>query len=348
MDTIAHALNGKRVLITGGLGFIGSNLARRLVDAGADITVVDAMLPGYGGNLFNIEGIAGRIRVNFSDIRDVHSMNYLVRDQDIVFHLAGQVDHILSLTNPFPDIDINIKGSAVLMEAVRTNAPRARVVYTGTRGQYGPAVHLPVDENTPMNPKGLYELSNLTAEKMMLLYNDKHDVATSVLRLTNIYGPRAQMHHSRYGVVNWFIRIAIEDGTIAVFGAGDIKRDFLYVDDAVDAILLAAVREEAVGEVFNVGVDVPSNFLELAERVIAIAGTGRWEFAPFSPERAKQEPGDFYSDITKIRKTLGWEPKTGLEAGLRATIDYYRRHRRHYWNPAERRPDAPGETGETT
>lgn len=332
MDTLEAALKNKKVLITGGLGFIGSNLARRLVELGADITVVDAMLPGYGGNLFNIEGIADRIRINFSDIRDVHTMNYLVRDQEIVFHLAGQVDHILSLTNPFPDIDINIRGSAVVMEAVREHAPAARVVYTGTRGQYGPAVSLPVGEDTPMNPKGLYELSNLTAEKMMLLYNDKHDVATSVLRLTNIYGPRAQMHHSRYGVVNWFVRVALDDGTIKVFGKGDIKRDFLYVDDAVEAILLTAVRDEAIGEVFNVGVDIPSNFLELAERIISIAGTGRWEFAPFSPERAKQEPGDFYSDITKIRNALGWEPATDLDTGLRSTIEFYKQHRSHYWD----------------
>jgi UDP-glucose 4-epimerase len=334
MNGIENELKGKRALITGGLGFIGSNLARRLVGLEMDVTVIDAMLPGYGGNLFNIGDVADRIRVNFSDIRDVPSMNYLVRDRDIIFHLAGQVDHILSLTNPFPDIDINIRGSAVVMEAVREHAPGARVVYTGTRGQYGPAVSLPVSESTPMNPMGLYELSNLTAEKMMLLYNDRHGIATSVLRLTNIYGPRAQMRHSRYGVVNWFVRIALDDDTIEVFGEGDILRDFLYVDDAVEAILLAAVKEEAVGEVFNVGRDTPCNFRELAERVVAIAGTGKWEFAPFTPERAKQEPGDFYSDISKIRTQLGWEPRVDLDAGLRKTIEYYREHRDRYWETA--------------
>lgn len=336
MKSLVDSFKGKNVIITGGLGFIGSNLARRLVGLGAKVTVIDAMLPGYGGNLFNIHGIENAIRVNFSDIRDAHSMNYLVRGCDIVFHLAGQVDHILSLTNPFPDIDINIRGSAVVMEAVRENAPRARVVYTGTRGQYGPNVKLPVDENTPMNPMGLYELTNLTAEKMMLLYSNKHDVTTTVLRLTNIYGPRAQMRHSRYGVVNWFIRKALDDGTIEVFGKGDIKRDFLYVDDAVEAILLAAVRDEAAGEVFNVGRNDYSNFLELAKKVTALAGTGRWEFAPFSPERAKQEPGDFYSDITKIRNVLGWAPKVDLDTGLRMTIEYYRKYRHHYWGADEK------------
>jgi UDP-glucose 4-epimerase len=340
MHSADDSFRGKNALITGGLGFIGSNLAISLVERGANVTVVDAMLPGYGGNLFNINEIENEIRINFSDIRDSHSMNYLVRNQNFVFHLAGQVDHILSLSNPFPDIDINIRGSAVVMEAVKANAPDARVVYTGTRGQYGPAVELPVSEDTPMNPKGLYELSNLTAEKMMLLYNDKHGIAATVLRLTNIYGPRAQMQHSRYGVVNWFIRLALDNDAIKVFGKGDIKRDFLYVNDAVDAILLSAEKQEAVGEVFNVGRDTPSDFLELAKKIIELAGTGRWNFAPFSPERAKQEPGDFYSDISKIRTSLGWEPRTDLETGLRKTIEFYKEHKHRYWDSfAKDRPE---------
>jgi UDP-glucose 4-epimerase len=296
------------------------------------VTLVDAMLPGYGGNMFNVHEIEDKIRINFSDIRDSHSMNYLVRNQDYIFHLAGQVDHILSLSDPFPDIDINIRGSAVVMEAVKANAPDARVVYTGTRGQYGPTVKLPASEDAPMNPMGLYELSNLTAEKMMILYNDKHRIATTALRLTNIYGPRAQMQHSRYGVVNWFVRIALDNGTIKVFGEGNIKRDFLYVDDAVEAILMSAAKDEAIGGIFNVGRDTPSNFLDLAKLVVDLAGMGKWQFAPFSPERAKQEPGDFYSDITKIRNSLGWEPRVDLEAGLRKTIDFYKEHKHRYWD----------------
>jgi UDP-glucose 4-epimerase len=326
------SLRGKNALITGGLGFIGSNLAHRLVDLGMNVILVDAMIPEYGGNLFNVKDIQDKVQINFSDIRDEHSINYLVRGQDFIFHLAGQVDHILSLTNPFPDIDINIRGSAVIMEAVKKYAPKARVVYTGTRGQYGPTVDLPVKEDTPMNPKGLYELSNMTVEKIILLYTDHHDVATTVLRLTNVFGPRAQMKHSRYGVVNWFVRIALDGGTIKVFGKGDLKRDFLYIDDAVEAILLSAIKEEAIGEVYNVGKDAYSNFLELAEKIIEISGTGSWEFAPFSSDRAKQEPGHFYSDITKIRKALGWEPIISLEEGLRRTIDFYKKHRKHYWN----------------
>jgi UDP-glucose 4-epimerase len=323
--------SGARVLITGGMGFIGSNLALSLIERGAEVTVADAMFPEYGGNVFNLEPVQDRITINYCDVRDVSAMNYLVRGQDFVFHLAGQVDHILSMTNPFPDIDMNIKGTAVLMEACRLHNPGARVIYTGTRGQYGPAVSLPVDESAPTHPKGIYEISNLTAEKIIEVYNEVHDIHSVLLRLTNIYGPRAQMRHSRYGVVNWFVRLAVDDQTIQLFGDGSIKRDFLFVQDCVEAILGSATEDAARGEVFNVGVDRPTTYLELADTLIEVCGTGRWEFAEFTPERKAQEPGDFFSDIGKIRRVLGWEPRTRLADGLRTTADYYRAHRDHYW-----------------
>ena len=326
-----EAFHNKRALITGGMGFTGSNLAIGLVHAGAEVTIVDAMIPGYAGNLFNIEPIRDRVTVNFSDVRDVNVMNYLVQGQDYVFHLAGQVDHVLSLTNPFPDIDINIKGTAILMEALRWHNKAAKVIYTGTRGQYGPAVSLPVDEEAPTHPKGIYEISNLTAEKIIQVYNDVHGISAVLLRLTNVYGPRAQMKHPRYGVANWFVRLALDDETIKVFGDGKILRDFLYIEDAVEAIMMCALEQKAVGEVLNVGVDQPTNFIELADVLIQAAGSGRWEFAPFSAERKAQEPGDFYSDIGKIRRIVGWEPRTSLEDGLRATVEYYRQHKQQYW-----------------
>ncbi|MEW5847197.1 MAG: NAD-dependent epimerase/dehydratase family protein [Myxococcota bacterium] len=329
MDLSAY--RGARVLITGGMGFLGSSLALRLVELGARVTVMDAMLPGYGGNLFNIAPIREKITVNFSDIRDVNVMNYLVAGQDVIFHLAGQVDHVMSLTDPYPDIDINIRGTAVLMEACKHHNKDARVVKAGTRGQYGPAVSLPVSESAPSHPRGIYEISLLTAEKIMQVYNDVHGIKTVMLRLTNIYGPRAQMRHARYGVANWFVRLALDDQVIKVFGDGTIKRDFLYVDDCIEALLLAGVNPAATGEVINVGRDDWSNFKELAEVLIEVAGQGRWEYAPFTPERKAQEPGDFYSDITKIRRLLGWEPRTPLREGLKATLSYYRANREHYW-----------------
>lgn len=321
----------KNVLITGGLGFIGSNLAVRLVNAKAVVTIVDVMIPEYGGNLFNIEPVKDKVKVNFSDITDVNSMNYLVRGKDYIFHCAGQVCHVMSLTNPFPDIDFNIKGTAILLEACRKYNPKVKIIKMGTRGQYGSAVKLPVNEEGPTNPKGIYEISNLTAEKIMKTYNDIHGIKSVLLRLTNIYGPRSQMKHSRFGVVNWFIRQAIDNETIKLFGDGKLLRDFLYIDDCVDAILMSAVTEKATGEILNVGIDKPTSFLELTELIIKIAGSGRWEFAPFSPERAAQEPGDFYSDISKIRSLIGWEPKVSLNEGLRKTIEYYKKYKDFYW-----------------
>jgi UDP-glucose 4-epimerase len=325
------AFRGRQVLITGGLGFLGSNLAIALVGLGAQVTLLDAMLDDHGGNLFNVDPIRDRVMVNFSDIRDESSLKYLVAGKDYVFHLAGQNDHVLSLRDPFPDIDINIKGAAMLLETCRRVNRSARLVYGGTRGEYGRAVMLPVAEDHPIRPRGIYELSSLTAQQLFQIYHDNHGVASVTLRLTNVYGERAQMKHSRFGVANWFVRRALDDETIQVFGDGSLLRDFLYVQDAVDAMIRCAATEEAYGQVFNVGNSRASSFRELAETVVRVAGTGRWEFAPFSPERAAQEPGDFCSDVRKIKRVVGWEPTTSLDEGVARTVRYYRLHRPRYW-----------------
>jgi len=246
MDEKLTLFKDKAVLITGGLGFIGSNLALKLVQTGAKVTLLDAMIQGHGGNLFNIEPIKDKVDVQMSDVRNRNIMKYIVRDKDYIFHLAGQNDHVLSLSDPFPDIDINIKGSAVLLEACKKYNKEARMVYTGTRGEYGPAVKLPVTEDAPINPKGIYELSNLTAQKLFKIYNDNHGIRSVTLRLTNIYGERAQMRHDRFGVANWFVRLALDDETIKVFGDGSILRDFLYVEDTVEAIWKCVLCNEAL------------------------------------------------------------------------------------------------------
>jgi len=328
---LTTTFKNKQVLITGGLGFIGSNLAIRLVELGARVTLTDAMIPEYGGNIYNIQGIKDRVTVNFADVRDAHVMNYIVRDKDYIFHLASQVSHVKSLTDPFPDIDINIKGTAVLLEACKKFNPGTIIIRAGTRGQYGNAKLLPVNEEAPTNPKGIYEISLLTAEKMMQVYSNIHNLRCVMLRLTNIYGPRSQMKSPDFGVVNWFIRLALDKKPIKVFGDGKIKRDFLYIDDCVDAMILTATNTKCYGEIFNVGHDQPSNFLELAETICSLVKGSSWEFAPFTKERKAQEPGDFYSDITKISNYTGWKPRWTLREGLRSTIKYYQRHRRHYW-----------------
>lgn len=325
------AFDGRRVLITGGLGFIGSNLAIAVVEAGAEVTLLDAMIEGHGGNPFNIEPVADRVKTSLCDIRDVERVREAVQGQDYIFHLAGQNDHVLSLTDPFPDIDINIKGTAVLLEACRHENPTARLVYTGTRGEYGPAAKLPVSEDAPINPKGIYELSSLTAQQLFRIYHENHRVRSVTLRLTNIYGERAQMRHDRFGVANWFVRLALDDQTIPIYGDGSLLRDFVHVKDAVRAILAASLTEAAFGGLFNVGNDRAASFREFAEAVVRIAGSGRLEFTPFSKERAAVEPGDFYSDITKIRTQVGWSPQVGLDEGIGRTVEYYRRYGEHYW-----------------
>lgn len=322
---------GKKILITGGLGFIGSNLAIALVKAGARVTIVDNLTPGQGGNLFNIEPIKENVTINYSDVRDALAVGQLVKGKDYIFHLARQTDHILSLTDPFPDIDVNIRGTAILLEACKKLNPTVKIIYAGTRGQYGKQVNLPVPEDAPTNPRGMYEITNLTAEKMVLVYHDVHKLRGVCLRLTNIYGPRGQMLHDHYGVVNWFVRLALEGKTIPVYGNGKLKRDFLYVDDCIMAMILAAETPDCYGEVINVGRPDASDFACLARAIVRIAGHGRIAFTPFSKEREAQEPGDFASDINKITRLTGWKPTTSLTQGLTKTIAYYKKYAQKYF-----------------
>jgi UDP-glucose 4-epimerase len=332
LDEFATPFRGKRVLITGGAGFIGSTLAIVLARAGARVVCVDNMLEAHGGNVFNLAPAQDKIQLNFCDIRDESSMAFLVSDVDFVLHCAGQVSHVLSLSDPYPDIEHNIRGTVVLMEQLRKRNPLATVVYLGTRGQYGSTTKLPVNELAATNPRGIYEISNLTAEKIIQVYCSNHRIPAVLLRLSNIYGPRGQMKHPHFGVVNWFVRQAIAGDVIKLFGDGRILRDFLYVDDCVEAVLRVALCEAArTGEVYNVGVDRPNCFRDVVDNLCAVLPGTRWEFAPFSPERAAQEPGDFYSDIAKLRSVVGWSPVTSLRDGLELTVEYYRTWRSRYF-----------------
>ena len=331
MDPCEEAFKGKKVLVTGGLGFIGSNLSAHLVTLGAKVTIVDNMMPRLGGNLFNVKEIMDHIHINFSDVRDGHSMDYLVKGQEYIFHLAGQVNHVDSIRNPIQDLDINCRGTLVLLESCRKYNREVKIIFAGTRGEYGSSVKLPVGEDHPTNPKGIYAVTNLTAEKMVLVYHDVHQISGTCLRITNTYGPRHQMAHDEYGVLNWFIRKAIADEIIPVFGDGRILRDFLYVDDLVDCFLRVAISLVTYGEVFNVGTGFPINFINLANKIVKIAGSGKAVFTEFTKERQEVEPGDYYTDISKIKRIVGWMPKTDLEEGLRKTIEFYRKYKKEYW-----------------
>ena len=323
--------SGSKVLVTGGLGFIGSNLSIALVALGADVTIVDNMLPRQGGNLFNIREIEEKVKVNFSDVRNELSMNHLVKGKEFIFHLAGQVNHVDSMRNPLQDLDINCRGTLVLLESLKEHNRDGKVIFAGTRGEYGSSVKLPVDEDHPTNPKGIYAVTNLTAEKMVLVYDEIYRIRGICLRITNTYGPRHQMAHDEYGVFNWFVRKALDDADIPVFGDGRILRDFLYVDDLVDCLLTVALKDEAYGEVFNIGTGVPVSFLDIAKKIVQVVGTGRVQFTEFTRERKEVEPGDYYTDIRKISRVAGWRPQTSPEEGIKKTAGYYRKYRKEYW-----------------
>jgi UDP-glucose 4-epimerase len=326
LDTFRQA----RCLITGGLGLIGSNLAHRLVDLGAEVLLVDSLIPDYGGNLFNIEDVCNRVRVNISDVRDVTSMNYLVQGQGFIFNLAGQRSHIDSMRDPYTDLEINCRSQLSILEACRHYNPGVKVVYAGTRQVYGVPDYLPVDERHPLHPTDVNGINTVAGEWYHILYNNVYGVRSTSLRLTNTYGPRQLMKHSRQGFTSWFMRQAIDDEEIQIFGDGEQRRDFTYVDDAVDAFLRAGASDAANGEVFNLGGEV-SSLRAFAELLIAVVGSGRHRLVPFPPEQKIIDIRDYYADTTKIASVLGWHPHTSLEAGVRLTIEYYRGHKAHYW-----------------
>ena len=321
----------KRVLITGGLGFIGSNLAIKLVDLGATVTIVDNMLPCQGGNLFNIEDIKSEVDVQFADIRSSLSMNNIVRDNDIIFHLAGQVNHIDSMRDPINDLEINCKGTLVILEACRNFNRDAKIIFTGTRGQYGPTVRLPVDEEHLMDPKGIYAITNMAAEKIVMVYNNVHNIRGVCLRISNTYGPRHQMRHDEYGVFNWFIRKAIDGEAVKVFGDGKILRDFVYVDDVVSGLLKVGISNDADGHVFNMGSGRPVDFITLAKTIVEIAGSGSYEFSDFTRERKELEHGNYYADCSKIKRIIGWEPEVNIKEGVLKTLQFYKKFKKYYW-----------------
>jgi UDP-glucose 4-epimerase len=318
------------VLITGGLGFIGSNLARELVTLGARVLIVDSLIPDYGGNLFNISGIEDRVRVNIADIRQQSTMNYLVHGYDVIFNLAGQVSHIDSMQEPYTDLEINCRSQLTVLEACRHNNPAIKVVFAGTRQVYGRADTLPVTENHLVRPTDINGINKAAGEYYHLVYNNVFGIRACSLRLTNVYGPRQLLKHNRQGFVAWFIRLALENREIQIFGDGTQLRDFVYVDDAVDAFLRAGADDASNGEVFNVGGMEPIRHRDLVELMIRTAGSGRFRCVAWPPDKKAIDIGDFYADSSKIRSAMGWQPVTPLAEGLRRTFEFYRAHLDQY------------------
>jgi len=320
---------GKRVLITGGLGFIGSNLARRLVNLEAEVLLVDSLIPEYGGNLFNIAGIEDKVRVNISDVRDEHSMRYLVQGQDYLFNLAGQTSHLDSMRDPYTDLEINCRAQLSILEACRKYNQNIKIIFASTRQVYGKPDYLPVDERHPLRPVDVNGINKMAGEWYHILYNNVYGICACALRLTNTYGPHMRVKDARQTFLGIWIRLLVEGKPFEVW-EGYQLRDFTYVDDAVDAFLMAAASDEANGQVFNLGGDCVISLKELADLLIEVNGGGEYIVRSFPPDRKRIDIGDYYADYRLIHSVLGWEPKVPLQDGLARTLAFYREHLEHY------------------
>jgi UDP-glucose 4-epimerase len=325
------AFTGIPVLVTGGYGFIGGNLVRRLVELGAEVTVVDALIPNTGANCFNLAHLEGRIKVYVANMADEEALPERVRGKTYVFNLAGQVSHVDSMCAPYADLMMNCQAQLGLLEACRKHAPGAKIVFTGTRQQYGRPEYLPVDERHPLRPIDINGIHKVAGEAYHLLYRQLYGLRTVSLRLTNTYGPGQLMRHGRHAFVGWFIRRALDGEQIELFGDGRQMRDFTYVDDVVDALLVVAHRPEADGEVFNLSGERPYSLREFAEILIDVVDGGSYKCVPFPEERSRIDIGSYYADSSKINTMLGWQPRVTLREGLLRTVEYYRRYRSHYW-----------------
>ena len=325
MRAFDQIYRGKQVLVTGGAGFIGSNLSRTLAELGANVTAVDSLIPDYGGNRFNLEGYQGRITLNIADVRDPFSMNYLVQGKDYLFNLAGQISHLDSMQNPYIDLDVNVRAQLSILEACRLHNPAIRIVFASTRQLYGRPIRLPVAEDHPINPVDVNGINKAAAEHYNLLYHRTYGIPVTVLRLTNVYGPRMRVKDARQTFVGWWLRQVVEGQVLRIFGDGQQLRDLNYIDDVSHAMLLAGTRPEANGKVYNLGSE-PISLIDLARLLVDVAGKGACELAPFPPERKAIDIGSYYGDYGKVRAELDWQPRVSLRDGLASSVAYYREH----------------------
>ena len=323
--------SGKNILVTGGLGFIGSNLARKLLKLGSKLTLVDNLFAQYGGNLFNIHDIHDQVSVVLCDVRDSEAMTRVLKGKDYLFNLAGQTSHLDSMLDPQTDLEINAAAQLAILESCRKVNPKIKIVFASTRQLYGIPDYLPVDEGHPIRPVDVNGINKLAGEWYHLLYNKVYGIRACALRLTNTYGPGMRVKDARQTFLGIWVRSLIEGAPIKVFGDGLQLRDFNYVDDCVSALLFAGASEATNGKVYNLGSKEVLGLKSVAEKMINIYQEGYYEIIPFPPERKAIDIGDYYSDFSLIQKELGWTPKVSMDEGLAQTLNYYKKHHLQYW-----------------
>ena len=328
---LEKTFSGKKVLITGGLGFIGSNIAHALVAMGAEVTVLDALLPLYGGSEYNVADIKEKVKVVIGDIRDEKVVNEVVAGKDYIFNLAAQVSYIDSINEPFLDLDINCLGHLRVLEASRKFAPNVKIVFSSSRLAYGRIMTTPVDESHPTNPVSMYGVHKLTAEKYYRIYFETYGLKSAVIRIPNPYGPRQQMKHNKYSIIGWFIRQAMEGKDITIFGDGKQERDYLFIDDIVSAFLKVAGSDKTNGEIYNIGTHGRVCFVAMVDSILAEISTGKKVHIPWPKNYERNETGNYVADTRKIKRAVGWEAKVSLKTGITETVEYFKKNKEYYW-----------------
>jgi UDP-glucose 4-epimerase len=320
----------KHILITGGLGFLGSNLAHKLLSCRAKVTILDNLDPLYGGNLYNVKSIEKEIKIVIGDVMDENVITPLIMESDIIFHLAAQVSYIDSLGMPFRDLDLNARATLLILEIIRNHKLSTKLVFSSSRMVIGKSNDLIVNEMANTNPLSLYAIHKLTSEKYMLMYHSDFGIPVIIFRITNPYGIRQQLKHSKYSLVGWFIRLAMENKTISIFGDGKQLRDYIYIEDIVEAFLLSTSNPASTGEIINLGSGYSSEFGEMVKTILKIVGSGEIKYVEWPENYERIETGNFQVDISKLKSLTHWSPSYSLEQGVTETYNYYRSRLSNY------------------
>lgn len=328
---MSDTLRGKKVLIFGGLGLIGSSVARKCISAGAVVTIADNRAPDYGANDFNLADLDGKYELIIGDIRESSFVDLMVRERDYIFNFAAQVNHNISIEKPILDNQLNCIGHLNVLMGCKNYNPTAKIVYPGSRLQYGRIHHLPVNETHPREPMSIYAIHKDTAENYYQAFYKHYGIRSVCFRITNPYGPRSQMKSSGYSLINWFIRLAMDGQKVTVFGDGRQQRDYIFIDDLVDGMITAVVNPVSDGKIYNLGSGQPTKFIDMAETIVSVVGQGQVEKIPWPKNYDNFETGDFYADISKIIAEINWRPALDLRVGIEKTVDYYRQYREKYW-----------------